>query len=142
MFLFHQIGVEPKTLQSKVDRTLMYPGQVDEEIWNVLSNNSKNRASIIVRDLTDSGHQLECERFINFSLDLVNNKFDRRAIFSRLSKTTTGYTVTLSCSKNSAGSCSIPWYIRYDATTNEVNATCYKTCDHLFSTQPSKLNDF
>ena len=115
----------------------MFKGQVNKELWNVIKNT--NKTTIIVKELTDPTQQNECRRLIDYCLNLVNKKFDRRPGLSYISKTTTGYTLRLVCAKKTTNECKNPWYIRINATSNEVNITCSMTCIHLFSDGPSNF---
>jgi hypothetical protein len=100
----------------------------------VIRNNE--RGSYINSNTLNEEQKAEYDLIKNLSEQLIFENYKRYPSFSRITKTSFGYTIGRRCSKDRKFKCS--WSVRIHINTNEATISCNENCEH--ADQKKRIN--
>jgi len=101
---------------------------LNKNIWKSLTGDKiSSKKTIISKNLTVD-QSSEYDLLKKLSEELIANNYNRHPTFSRILKTSTGYTIQRRCCIKSQYLCW--WSIKINVNTNEATLSCTQDCQH------------
>ena len=137
LFLFFQKDEKPNA--TKLEKSFIFSktNPIDKNIWNKITNAIDQKGILRIKlSQVNAAERIECNRIIDYNVNLLAAEFNRKVKFHTISRTPKGYRVKLQCSKNDA--CETYWYIDV-LTNNNVKVNCKCVCGCSISEKSSNF---